>query len=609
MDRKASGRCVGIWHNLPVRVKALVCLFLPVPLLELCVIGLGLSGFHRLQVMALPAAGVELLAFAWVLDSAHRRIRDLRRATDRIAQGESWQEIRPYCWESNAINRNLGSLVAAVQQSSRENAGNRAEAARLFDGSPAAYLETDILGLVTRANQSACQLLGRAPEQVRGMHLWEITGAAEGPASRDEFLTRVERAEALEAFDQKYVRPDGTRLMIEMQERLLRNAAGMPAGIWCSLTDRTAVLRAAESIVDCETAMRAKEEELAKARSEAAEARQAEARFLSKVSSDLRAPLNAIVGFAELMADGKVGAKVAERRECLRDILSSARELTGTIDRLLDQGQARANEGSPAPETADMDALVHEVGRRMRALSPPWSSAQAFRSVHADAEGYRLEVEYRGPGGEEHGDSGWMNDPQNLAELAQVREFVENRGGRAGVRTSPGGTTVLYAVIPEPRAARRKAAPVAVLQSLGSEPGRSSESDSGPALLRGAMEGAGIRRDCGQPILVAGGTPHGVKELTDTLRGLGHDPIGLINAGEILRVAERERPGGVVVDVRGEGMSVYESVRGTLCNAGLQLPLIGFCGVPQAVSPSEPQTGRPRLQSVAGGARKRLASA
>lgn len=535
----ALGQRAGIWHNLPIRVKALACLLLPVPLMELCVIGLGVGGFHRFQLIVLPAAGVELLAFAWVLDSAHRRIRELRRATDRVSKGESWQELRPYCWESNAIHRNLRSLAADFRQCREEKAESREEAVRLFEATPAAYLETDATGVVTRVNRSACQLLGHAPEEVRGNYLWNVLGATEGPASREEFAARVEREEAIEGFDRKYVRPDGTRLMIEIQERLLRNSAGAPSGIWCSLTDRTAALRAAETIVDCETAMRFKEEELAKALAEAAEARQAETRFLSKVSTDLRAPLNAIVGFAELMVDGKVGAKAAERRECLRDILSSARELTGMVDRLLDQAQSRGVEAPSRPETADMGVLVPEVGWRMRALSPPSQEA-------------------------------------------------EKPNGR--------------------RAVRRRSAGVAVLQP-GVESGSGAEGETGPALLRTALEGAGIGRNCGKPILVAGGTPHGVQELTDILRGLGHDPIGLTSTNDILRTVEREQPGGVVVDVRGDGTAVYESVRGSLCNSGLRVPLVGFCGVSQPAAASDAPAARPRLQSVAGGARKRLASA
>ena len=607
MDLGVSRRRIGIWHNLPIRLKALVGLLLPVPLVELCVIALGLSGFHRFQVIVLPAAGLELLAFLWVVNAAHRRIRELQRATDRISRGQAWEELRPYCWESNAINRNLRSLAADLPQLKREHAESREEAARLFEETPAAYLETDAQGLVTRANSSACRLLGRSPEEIRRKHLWEVVGAAEGPASRAEFLARVEQAETIDTFDQKYVRPDGTRAMIEIQERLLRNGAGGPCGIWWSLTDRTAALRAAETIVDCETAMQIKDEELARAVSEAADARQAEARFLSKVSSDLRAPLNAIVGFAELMVDGKVGAKAAERRECLRDILSSARELTGMVDRLLDQGKARANEPSSGSDPEDMEALVHEVGRRMRALPPPSRSAQVFQSVRADAEGYRLELEYRGIPNQEPGAAGWTGNPQNCAELAQVKEFVEKRGGRAGVRISPGGTTVLYAVLPQPRTGRRRAATVAVLQSGAAESSRTPDGDSGGPALGAALEGAGIRRDCGKPILVAGGTPHGLKELAENLRGLGHDPIGLTNTSDILRAVDREQPAGVVVDVRGDDLADYESVRGSLCSAGVELPLVGFCGVPEAPVDSEAQIARPRLQSVPGGGRKRSA--
>src|SRR5205823_3148844 len=63
------------------------------------------------------------------------------------------------------------------------------------------------------------------------------------------------------------------------------------------------------------------------AEAEADRANRAKSEFLANMSHELRTPLNGIIGFAELMHDGKVGAVSAEHKEYLGDILKSARHL------------------------------------------------------------------------------------------------------------------------------------------------------------------------------------------------------------------------------------------------------------------------------------------
>lgn len=486
------GRHSRIWPNLPLRVKAGACLLLPIPVMELCATVTGIFGFFRFPAFLAVAAALELLAFLWVIEAAHRRIRELRWATDLVRQGESLPSLPAYSWESNAVQRNLQLLISDLRRYHAETAESRGEAARLFEESPAAYLETDASGLVTRVNPSACRLLERPADEIRGLCLWDLFGASEGLAGQSEFRARVERQEAAAAFDQRYVRPDGTKMMVAIEERLLRDGSTGIRGVWCTLTDRTSALRAAETVVRCDTALQVKKQDLAKVQAELAEARQAEARFLAKVSNDLRAPLHTIVGFTELMLDGKVGSRIAERRECLRDILSSAQDLSRMVDRLLDQGK---------PESAGTVLYVHR-----KAASETTSALQ-------EAAG----------------------------------------------------------------------------------------------CLRYALEDAGIRGDCGRPILVAGRTLHGVKSLTDLVESLGHDPIGLPDISEILGRAEREQPAGVVVEMQNDGSPDCEFVRRTLLDGGLAVPVIGFRAETDSAKPaarlataaasSEAQPARPRLRS------------
>ena len=53
---------------------------------------------------------------------------------------------------------------------------------------------------------------------------------------------------------------------------------------------------------------------------------------LARFTHDMRGTLNAIMGFSELLVDGKVGSVSDTQKEFLGDILTSARHLSALID-------------------------------------------------------------------------------------------------------------------------------------------------------------------------------------------------------------------------------------------------------------------------------------
>ncbi|HXM19564.1 MAG TPA: histidine kinase dimerization/phospho-acceptor domain-containing protein [Candidatus Tumulicola sp.] len=53
---------------------------------------------------------------------------------------------------------------------------------------------------------------------------------------------------------------------------------------------------------------------------------------LHKMFHDLRSPLGPVIGFAQLLRDGKAGPLTDQQREFLDDILKSGRQLLATIE-------------------------------------------------------------------------------------------------------------------------------------------------------------------------------------------------------------------------------------------------------------------------------------
>jgi len=59
-----------------------------------------------------------------------------------------------------------------------------------------------------------------------------------------------------------------------------------------------------------------------------------------KIAHDLRASLNIIIGFTELMLDGVTGKISMEQRRCLTDILSNAKRLFDLSDEIIKRLEA-----------------------------------------------------------------------------------------------------------------------------------------------------------------------------------------------------------------------------------------------------------------------------
>ena len=62
--------------------------------------------------------------------------------------------------------------------------------------------------------------------------------------------------------------------------------------------------------------------------------------ILSNISHDIRTPMNAIVGFANLLTDEKM--KAVERKDCIDHINSHSIELLGIIDNMIDASQLQS---------------------------------------------------------------------------------------------------------------------------------------------------------------------------------------------------------------------------------------------------------------------------
>jgi signal transduction histidine kinase len=221
--------------------------------------------------------------------------------------------------------------------------------------------------------------------------------------------------------------------------------------------------------------------------------------FVANMSHELRTPFNAIIGFAELMHDGKAGPISPRQQEFLRDILTAARHLLQILNDVLDLSKVEAGKLELRPEPVRLASVIVEVQETVRTLAEqkhlvieiaqapeimdiiadPTKLKQVLYNYVSNAvkfshdggrivlrvlpEGgdeFRIEVQDNGIGirREDMGRlfvefqqldaSSTKQYPGTGLGLALTKRIVEAQGGRVGVRSTFGAGSVFHAILP-----------------------------------------------------------------------------------------------------------------------------------------------------------------
>ncbi|MBI1897906.1 MAG: PAS domain-containing sensor histidine kinase [Acidobacteria bacterium] len=175
------------------------------------------------------------------------------------------------------------------------------------------------------------------------------------------------------------------------------------------------------------TARKGSEQMVREAMSEARQAQaanRAKSEFLAGMSHELRTPLNCIIGFAELLHDGKLGALTELQRRPVRSLVDSAHHLLTLVDGILDLAKIEVGRLEITPGPCDLAEVIDEVAASMRPL--------------ASEKGLRLEVAVH-PGARDV-----------FADSARLKQILYNYLSNAIKFTPAGGRIVVRASAPEP---------------------------------------------------------------------------------------------------------------------------------------------------------------
>ncbi|MGD0299922.1 MAG: ATP-binding protein [Bryobacteraceae bacterium] len=318
------------------------------------------------------------------------------RAEGQVIAALSIYATEPDAFDSEEI-RLLEELAAnlsfGVEARRRQAERDRAEAAlrdsetlfrTLFENANDSILILDLEGNILEANAITCRRLGYTQQELLRMNVGQL----------DKTVTEAQRRErfggALRTggyrFEGVHERKDGSTIPVEISSQLF-DYHGKPAilGVARDITER----KRAEALAAERAA------ELERAKTEAEAANRAKSEFLTRMSHEMRTPMNGITGMTNLLLDSPLAA---EQREFAEIVRRSAQGLLAVINDVLDLSTIEAGRMQIQTGAFDIVDCVREAGERMapqiqaKGLTFRYHSCVVGRRVTGDSDRVRQVV-------------------------------------------------------------------------------------------------------------------------------------------------------------------------------------------------------------------------
>jgi len=292
------------------------------------------------------APGFEALAF-----KASRGIEDKYELTYIRKDGSRFPAIVSVTALRNAEGGIIGYLLIGTDNSARKQVEEKLrwteEGFRLMVESvtDAAIVMLDSEGRVVSWNTGAQRIKGYPAEEIVGQHFsrfYPPADIARGAPQHD-----LDSAAAQGRFEVEgwRTRKDGSTFWANVVFTAIRDPAGNARGfakLTRDLTERRLV-----------------EETLTLAKGAAEKANLAKSEFLSSMSHELRSPLNAILGFAQLMESDATPATPSQKAS-IDEILRAGWYLLELINEILDLAQIESGKLSLSPEPTELAEVMLE---------------------------------------------------------------------------------------------------------------------------------------------------------------------------------------------------------------------------------------------------------
>ncbi|MDV2993964.1 MAG: Sensor histidine kinase RcsC [Chroococcidiopsis sp. SAG 2025] len=227
----------------------------------------------------------------------------------------------------------------------------------LFEFAPDGYIVTDATGKIREANRAAAKLLNVPQQFLVGKPLINYVPSEQRQAFRIQ-LQKLDRLQQLEEWELTFCPRQGIAFDAAVTVSSMYDASGNLKGWRWLIRDITA-RKQAEAAIRAVQLQNLQLQEAAKLR----------AHFLAIMSHELRSPLNAIVGFSQLLLRQTQSALPQTQENMVSRILNSGKHLLVLIEDILDFSKVEAGKLTLKLEPLNVVDLVIATTEEMHCLA------------------------------------------------------------------------------------------------------------------------------------------------------------------------------------------------------------------------------------------------
>ena len=149
--------------------------------------------------------------------------------------------------------RVAGMLISATDTTEQRRAEIEARDSEnrfrdLWENAPVAYHIADLEGTITDANQTEARMFGYRKEELIGRPIFDLIPAEQRANAQSRFLDKVAGRQLARSADRIFIRKNGSRIHVVVDDSLERDSAGKVTGIRSTLVDITKLRESQEAL-------------------------------------------------------------------------------------------------------------------------------------------------------------------------------------------------------------------------------------------------------------------------------------------------------------------------------------------------------------------------